>query len=77
MGGFEQEETDRILAEEDNIIVESQARPMLEILGAGIYPTYDAAGGAKGMARREGSGVSGEGLCQEPPVGAKSPLIRF
>ena len=55
---FEEEETDRILAKTDDIIVESQPRPMPEILGAGISPTYDAAGGAKGMAPREGSGVS-------------------
>ena len=63
------EETDHILAEAGDIIVGSQPRPMPEILGAGISPTNDAAGGAKGMAPREGSGVSvhGEGLCQESP----------
>ena len=47
-----------------HIIVESQPRPMLESMGAGISPTYDAGGGAKGMAPREGSAWS-QGLCQE------------
>ena len=50
---FEEEETDHILVEVDDI-VESQPRPMPEILGAGISPMYDAAEGTTGMAPGEG-----------------------
>ena len=41
---FEEEETDRILAEGSHAILENQPRPMPEILGSGIYPMYDTQG---------------------------------
>ena len=53
---FEDEETDRILAVTDDIIIESQPGPSPEILDATTSPTRDAAGGTEGMAPREGSG---------------------
>ena len=37
---YEDEETDGILAEAGNIIVNSDSRPTQEILGAGLSPTY-------------------------------------
>ena len=41
---FEEEETDRILAEGSHGILENQPRPMLEILDSGIYPVYATEG---------------------------------
>ena len=46
---LQEEETDRILAKADDVIVECQPRPMPEILSGDMSPTYDAAGVTKGM----------------------------
>ena len=47
---FQEEETNQFLAEADDIIVKSQPRLMLDVLGAAMSPMYDAAEGATGMA---------------------------
>ena len=47
---FQEEESNHILAEADDVIVESQPRLMLEILGATMSPVYDAVEGTTGMA---------------------------
>ena len=53
---FEDEETDHIVLAASDITGKGQSRPAWEILGAGISPTHNAAGGMEGMAPQEGSG---------------------
>ena len=51
---YKDEEITSVLA--DNIIVESQPSSTPKILGTGLFPTYDAAGGTKVMASQEEGG---------------------
>ena len=71
---FEDEETDRLLAEADEhllgVVEESQPATSPELLGSVIRtPTIDAETGAAGLAPPEGSAgelQEGEGQCQGP-----------